>query len=57
MSDDVVLPIPNLELPQYNFALTTASLSHLRDHARAELLKGIQKDGACTLDVCPPESQ
>ncbi|KAF8489860.1 PCI-domain-containing protein [Gautieria morchelliformis] len=44
MSDDVVLPIPNFDLTQFAFILSTPSLTHLHDHARTELLKGIQKD-------------
>lgn len=44
MGDDIVLPIPNLDLPQYAFTLSTPSLTHLREEAHTELLKGIQKD-------------
>ncbi|KAF8513026.1 proteasome 26S subunit [Hysterangium stoloniferum] len=44
MSDDIVLPIPNLELPQYAFTLSQPSLGHLQDKARVDLLTGIQKD-------------
>ena len=44
MGDDIVLPIPNLDLPQCAFTLSTPSLAHLHDEARTELLKGIQKD-------------
>lgn len=41
---DVVLPIPNLALPQYLFVLSTPSLSRLHDDARTQLLEGIEKD-------------
>jgi len=44
MSDDIVLPIPNLELPQHVFTLSQPSLGYLQDRARVELLAGIQKD-------------
>lgn len=44
MSDDVVLPIPNMELAQHYFVLSTSSLSHLHDNARKELLAGVQAD-------------
>jgi 26S proteasome regulatory subunit N7 len=44
MGDDIVLPIPNLDLPQCAFTLSIPSLGHLHDEARTELLKGIQKD-------------
>jgi 26S proteasome subunit RPN7 len=39
MADDV-LPIPNLNLPQHFFTLSTPSLAHLHDNARQELLRG-----------------
>ncbi|TDL21465.1 PCI-domain-containing protein [Rickenella mellea] len=44
MADDIVLPIPNLELPQYQFTLSLPSLEHLHEHARHALLQGIEKD-------------
>jgi 26S proteasome regulatory subunit N7 len=44
MADDVVLPIPNLELPQHFFTVSTPSLAHLHDGARQALLKGIEAD-------------
>ncbi|TCD65935.1 hypothetical protein EIP91_002003 [Steccherinum ochraceum] len=44
MSEDIVLPYPNLELAQYYFILSSPSLSHLHENARTELLKGIQAD-------------
>ncbi|KAH7906003.1 26S proteasome subunit RPN7-domain-containing protein [Hygrophoropsis aurantiaca] len=44
MADEVVLPIPNLTLPQHFFSLSTPSLERLHENARAELLKGIEAD-------------
>jgi 26S proteasome regulatory subunit N7 len=44
MADDIVLPIPNLALPQNLFILSTPSLTHLQDNARKELLEGIKAD-------------
>ncbi|KAI0934895.1 hypothetical protein AcV5_006589 [Taiwanofungus camphoratus] len=44
MPDDVVLPIPNLALPQHLFVLAKPEFSHLHDNARKELLAGIQAD-------------
>ena len=46
MSDDTVLPIPNLALAQNYFVLSTPSLEHLHGNARKELLEGIQADRA-----------
>ncbi|KIJ54737.1 hypothetical protein M422DRAFT_63995 [Sphaerobolus stellatus SS14] len=44
MSEDIVLPYPNLELTQCAFILSQSSLGHLHEQARAELLAGIEKD-------------
>ncbi|KAG9309195.1 26S proteasome subunit RPN7-domain-containing protein [Chiua virens] len=44
MSDDAILPIPNLTLPQHVFVLLSPSLKHLHDKARNELLDGIKAD-------------
>ncbi|KAI0949819.1 hypothetical protein AcV7_008476 [Taiwanofungus camphoratus] len=44
MPDDVVLPIPNLALPQHLFVLAKPEFAHLHDNARKELLAGIQAD-------------
>ncbi|KZT00063.1 PCI-domain-containing protein [Laetiporus sulphureus 93-53] len=44
MPDDVVLPIPNLGLPQNLFVLSQPKLPHLHENARKELLAGIQAD-------------
>jgi 26S proteasome regulatory subunit N7 len=44
MADDIVLPIPNLALPQNLFVLSTPSLAHLHDTARKELFDGIKAD-------------
>jgi 26S proteasome regulatory subunit N7 len=43
-SDDIVLPIPNLKLPQQYFLLSTPTLSQFHEGARTELLEGIKKD-------------
>jgi 26S proteasome regulatory subunit N7 len=45
MAEDIVLPIPNLKLPEYVFKLANPSLSHLHEEARKELMEGIEKDG------------
>ena len=45
MADDIVLPIPNLDLPQYHFTLTQPNLDHLHKDALKGLLEGIEKDG------------
>jgi len=44
MADDIVLPIPNLNLPQHFFTLSSPSLLHLHENARTELLAGTQAD-------------
>ncbi|KAJ8507309.1 hypothetical protein ONZ45_g10317 [Pleurotus djamor] len=44
MADDIVLPIPNLKLPQSLFVLSTPSLTRLHQNARVELLQGIEAD-------------
>jgi 26S proteasome regulatory subunit N7 len=44
MADDIVLPIPNLDLPQYYFTLTQPKLEHLHQDALKGLLEGIEKD-------------
>ncbi|KAF8056690.1 26S proteasome subunit RPN7-domain-containing protein [Lyophyllum atratum] len=44
MADEVVLPIPNLQLPQHLFVLSQPKLTHLHDKARKELLEGIIVD-------------
>ncbi|EPQ57701.1 PCI-domain-containing protein [Gloeophyllum trabeum ATCC 11539] len=44
MAEDIVLPIPNLNLSQQYFTLSTPSLSHLHETARKELLEGIKAD-------------
>ncbi|KAF8343360.1 PCI-domain-containing protein [Amanita rubescens] len=44
MADDIVLPIPNLNLPQQLFILSKPSLSTLHDDARNTLLQGIKAD-------------
>ncbi|EKM54947.1 uncharacterized protein PHACADRAFT_255184 [Phanerochaete carnosa HHB-10118-sp] len=44
MAGEVVLPIPNLELPQHQFVLSKPQFSHLHDNARQKLLAGIEED-------------
>jgi 26S proteasome regulatory subunit N7 len=44
MADDIVLPIPNLDIPQYFFTLSTPSLSHLHENAEKQLQTAIQAD-------------
>lgn len=44
MAEEIVLPIPNLQLPQHYFVLTVPSLSHLHERAREDLLAGIRAD-------------
>ncbi|KAH7924741.1 PCI-domain-containing protein [Leucogyrophana mollusca] len=44
MADEVVLPIPDLTLPQYFFSLTNPTLSRLHENAGRELLNGIKAD-------------
>jgi 26S proteasome regulatory subunit N7 len=44
MADEVVLPIPNLALPQHLFTLSTPTLAHLHAAAHEPLLKGIKAD-------------
>lgn len=46
MADDIVLPIPNLDLPQYHFTLMQPTLGHLHHDALKSLLEGIEKDRA-----------
>ncbi|KIY68741.1 PCI-domain-containing protein [Cylindrobasidium torrendii FP15055 ss-10] len=44
MSEEVVLPIPNLSVPQYVFILSSPSLSHLHAESQKELIEAITKD-------------
>ncbi|EGN95771.1 hypothetical protein SERLA73DRAFT_186989 [Serpula lacrymans var. lacrymans S7.3] len=44
MADEVVLPIPNLDLPQRFFTLKTPSLTHLHENAKEQLLSGLKND-------------
>lgn len=44
MADDIVLPIPNLEIPQYFFTLSTLSLSPRHENASKQLQAAIQAD-------------
>lgn len=51
MADDIVLPIPNLSLPQNLFILSSPSLVHLHDKARNELFEGIKADRLSFLSI------
>ena len=44
MSEEVVLPIPNLKLAQSYFVLSSPHLSRLHEDARKVLLEGIKAD-------------
>jgi len=44
MADEIVLPIPNLELPQHFFTLSSPSLAPLHKNAAIQLLAGIKSD-------------
>ena len=44
MPDELVLPIPNLKMPQNLFILSNPLLAHLHSDARKELLEGIKAD-------------
>ncbi|KAK7454616.1 proteasome regulatory particle subunit [Stygiomarasmius scandens] len=44
MADDIVLPIPNLSVPQHLFVLLNPSLSRLHEESRKECLKAIEED-------------
>jgi 26S proteasome regulatory subunit N7 len=45
MSEDIVLPIPNLKPPEYVFKLASTAIGHLHEESRKELMEGIVKDG------------
>ena len=50
MAEEVVEPIPNLELAQQYFVLSSPSLKHLHATASEKLLNGIKADSAfCNL--------
>ncbi|KLO09707.1 proteasome 26S subunit [Schizopora paradoxa] len=44
MSEEVILPIPNLDVPQYHFTLTQATLQSAHPDALKSLLESIDKD-------------
>ncbi|KAJ3547629.1 hypothetical protein NMY22_g1574 [Coprinellus aureogranulatus] len=44
MAEEVVLPIPNLSLPQNLYVLSNPALKHLHEKAREELMEGIKAD-------------
>ena len=53
MSEEVVLPIPNLKLAQNYFVLSSPHLAHLHDDARKVLLEGIKADGTYSTTTSP----
>jgi 26S proteasome regulatory subunit N7 len=44
MSEETVLPIPNLRLPEHHYVLSIPSLSRLHERAREQLLAGVRAD-------------
>ncbi|KAF6744456.1 proteasome 26S subunit [Ephemerocybe angulata] len=44
MAEEVVLPIPNLTVPQNLYVLSNPALKHLHDKARKDLLEAIKAD-------------
>jgi 26S proteasome regulatory subunit N7 len=46
MAEDIVLPIPNLNLAQQLFVLSKQGLAALQNDARKTLLEGIKADRA-----------
>lgn len=44
MADEIVLPIPNLQLPQCLFLLSSPTQAHHHEQARKQLLDGIKVD-------------
>ncbi|KAH8116757.1 proteasome 26S subunit [Phellopilus nigrolimitatus] len=44
MAEDAVLPIPNLDLPQYHFTLTQPAVGHMHQEVLTNLVEGIEKD-------------
>lgn len=44
MAEEIVLPIPNLTLPQEHYVLLQPPLSNLHEQSRRTLLEGIQAD-------------
>ncbi|KAJ2921972.1 hypothetical protein H1R20_g15122, partial [Candolleomyces eurysporus] len=44
MAEEVVLPIPNLTLPQNLYVLSNPALKRLHENARSKLLEGIKAD-------------
>lgn len=49
MADEIVLPIPNLTIPDKVFILSNPSLKHLHANALKELVEGIKADGECVI--------
>lgn len=50
MADGLVLPIPNLKIPQNLYILSNANIKNLHADAQKQLLDGIKADGSslCT---------
>lgn len=55
MAEEVVLPIPNLAVPQNLYVLSNPALKHLHEKAKKELLEGIKADGMtrCSINELP----
>jgi len=47
MTDDIIVPIPNLALPELLFTLSNPTLHERHSSARTKLLDGIQADRVC----------
>jgi len=47
MTDDIIVPIPNLVLPELLFTLSNPALHERHASARKKLLDGIQADRVC----------
>ncbi|TEB30589.1 PCI-domain-containing protein [Coprinellus micaceus] len=62
MAEEVVLPIPNLAVPQNLYVLSNPALKHLHEKAKKELLEGIKADEmgpwyrSVTSALSPPSS-
>ena len=57
MADEIVLPIPNLNLPQCLFLLSSPTQTHHHEKARKELLDGIQSDRKLFLFPVEPTNE
>lgn len=47
MTDDIIVPIPNLALPELLFVLSNPAFQERHASARTKLLDGIQADRMC----------